>query len=56
MADKRRHELTKVGFGGLLRQWRARRRMSQLALAVEAEISRHLGFLELGRARRSADI
>lgn len=45
------------GFGTLLRQWRARRRMSQLALAVEAELSpRHLGFLELGRARPSAEM
>ncbi len=53
----RRHEPTKSAFGGLLRQWRARRRLSQLALAVEAEISpRHLGFLELGRARPSADM
>jgi len=44
-------------FGGLLRQWRVRRRLSQLALAVEAEISpRHLGFLELGRAHPSADM
>lgn len=53
----RRHEATESAFGGLLRQWRARRRLSQLALAVEAEISpRHLGFLELGRARPSADM
>ncbi len=57
MAAMRRHEPTKSAFGGLLRQWRARRRLSQLALAVEAEISpRHLGFLELGRARPSADM
>jgi hypothetical protein len=49
MAAMRRHEPTKSAFGGLLRQWRAHRRLSQLALAVEAEISlRHLGFLELG--------
>src|SRR5262249_15658917 len=45
------------GFGGLVRQWRARRRLSQLELAVEAEISaRHLGFLELGRARPSVEM
>ena len=53
----RRHELTGKTFGGLLREWRTRRRLSQLALAVEAVISpRHLGFLELGRARPSADM
>ena len=57
MAAVRRLEPKKSVFGGLLRQWRARRRLSQLALAVEAEISpRHLGFLELGRARPSADM
>ena len=38
-------------FGELLREWRQHRRLSQLALAVEAEISqRHLSFLETGRA------
>jgi len=53
----RRHKLAGKAFGGLLREWRARRRLSQLTLAVEAEISpRHLGFLELGRARPSADM
>ena len=32
--------------GELLRQWRERRRLSQLALALDAEIStRHLSFL-----------
>lgn len=40
--------------GGLIREWRRRRRLSQLALASEAEISqRHLSFLESGRARPS---
>ncbi|MBI3245788.1 MAG: helix-turn-helix transcriptional regulator [Deltaproteobacteria bacterium] len=44
-------------FGQLLRQWRARRHTSQLALAVEAEISsRHLSFLETGRAQPSRDM
>ncbi|MFN3524425.1 MAG: helix-turn-helix domain-containing protein [Phenylobacterium sp.] len=37
--------------GGHLRAWRQRRRLSQLDLACEAEIStRHLSFLETGRA------
>ncbi|MBV9194551.1 MAG: helix-turn-helix transcriptional regulator [Solirubrobacterales bacterium] len=43
--------------GPLLRQWRARRRLSQLDLALEAGISaRHLSFIETGRARPSADM
>jgi transcriptional regulator with XRE-family HTH domain len=40
--------------GEHLREWRTRRRLSQLDLALEAEIStRHLSFLETGRARPS---
>lgn len=40
--------------GHLLRDWRQRRRRSQLDLAVDAEIStRHLSFVETGRARPS---
>src|SRR5687767_9250839 len=43
--------------GGLLRQWRERQRMSQLALAVEAEVSaRHLSFIETGRAQPSREM
>src|SRR5687767_6251554 len=42
--------------GGLLREWRQRRRLSQLDLACEAEIStRHLSFLETGRSQPSRD-
>jgi transcriptional regulator with XRE-family HTH domain len=38
-------------FGLLLREWRARRRVSQLDLAVEAGVSsRHVSFIETGRA------
>jgi transcriptional regulator with XRE-family HTH domain len=41
-------------FGTTLRDWRARRRLSQLDLALEADIStRHLAFLETGRANPS---
>src|SRR5215468_10362610 len=48
---------TRSAFGQLLRQWRERRRLSQLALAVEAEIStRHLSFVETGRAHPSRDM
>ncbi|MDJ1160116.1 helix-turn-helix transcriptional regulator [Chelatococcus sp. SYSU_G07232] len=43
--------------GEHLREWRQRRRMSQLELACEAEIStRHLSFLETGRAQPSRDM
>lgn len=43
--------------GTLLRQWRERRRMSQLDLAIEAEISsRHLSFMETGRSRPSREM
>lgn len=41
-------------FGDLLREWRQRRRLSQLDLALDAEIStRHLSFVETGRAAPS---
>ena len=40
--------------GELLRQWRQRRGLSQLALAGAADVSaRHLSFVETGRARPS---
>ena len=43
--------------GPLLREWRERRRLSQLDLALEAGVSaRHLSFLETGRSRPSADM
>lgn len=43
--------------GTLLKQWRERRRMSQLVLATEAEISsRHLSFLETGRSHPSREM
>src|ERR1044071_2593549 len=43
--------------GGLLRDWRQRRRLSQLDLAVEAEVSaRHLSFVETGRSKPSREL
>src|SRR6201992_90887 len=46
-----------VHIGDHLREWRQRRRMSQLDLAGEAEISaRHLSFVETGRAAPSRDM
>lgn len=42
------------GLGDLLRDWRQRRRKSQLDLALDAGISaRHLSFVETGRAQAS---
>ena len=43
--------------GDLLRDWRSRRRLSQLDLAGEAEVStRHLSFVESGRAAPSREL
>src|SRR5438128_579434 len=43
--------------GALLRQWRATRRMSQLDLSLEAEISsRHLSYVESGKAQPSREM
>jgi transcriptional regulator with XRE-family HTH domain len=44
-------------FGALLRDWRQRRRLSQLALALESDVSqRHLSFVESGRAQPSREM
>jgi transcriptional regulator with XRE-family HTH domain len=43
--------------GSLLRDWRERRRMSQLDLALGAGVSaRHVSFIETGRSRPSAEM
>ncbi|MDX2358410.1 helix-turn-helix transcriptional regulator [Dietzia sp. PP-33] len=43
--------------GSLLRQWRMHRRVSQLELSSEADIStRHLSFVETGRSQPSRDM
>lgn len=43
--------------GDLLRTWRQRRRLSQLDLALEAEVSsRHVSFLETGRSQPSREM
>lgn len=48
---------TQSSIGPLIREWRGRRRMSQLDLAVEADVSqRHLSFVESGRAAPSRDM
>jgi transcriptional regulator with XRE-family HTH domain len=49
--------LNRTPVGHLLREWRQRRRLSQLALACDAGIStRHLSFIETGRAQPSRDM
>jgi transcriptional regulator with XRE-family HTH domain len=46
-----------IHVGEHLREWRQRRHLSQLDLAVDAEISaRHLSFVETGRAAPSRDM
>jgi transcriptional regulator with XRE-family HTH domain len=48
---------SRPSFGVLLRDWRRRRRLSQLDLALEAEVSsRHLSFVETGRAKPSREL
>ena len=43
--------------GDLLRQWRQRRRLSQLDLAIAADVSsRHLSFVETGRSRPTSQM
>ena len=43
--------------GRLLRGWRERRRLSQLDLALRAEVSaRHLSFIETGRSRPTSEM
>ncbi|WP_306120938.1 MULTISPECIES: helix-turn-helix domain-containing protein [unclassified Roseitalea] len=44
-------------FGRLLKQWRTRRRMSQMALALAADVStRHISYLETAKSRPSRDM
>src|SRR3954452_19608709 len=48
---------TSAGVGPLLRDWRARRRLSQMELALDADVSaRHLSFVETGRSKPSRDL
>ncbi len=49
--------IAKRNVGELLRFWRERRRLSQLDLAYDAEISqKHLSFIELGRSQPSREM
>jgi transcriptional regulator with XRE-family HTH domain len=55
MSDAMQSSMRPVG--ALLREWRQRRRYSQLALAFDAEISpKHLSFVESGRAKPSREM
>ena len=48
---------TSSAFGALLRDWRQRRRLTQLDLGLQADVSaRHLSFLETGRSRPSREM
>jgi transcriptional regulator with XRE-family HTH domain len=50
-------EIQNQTVGTMLRDWRRRRHLSQLDLAVEADISsRHLSFLETGRSQPSREM
>jgi transcriptional regulator with XRE-family HTH domain len=52
-----RQENTAQPVGTLLREWRQRRRLTQLDLALDADISaRHLSFVETGRAQPSREM
>lgn len=48
------HRADSASFGQILREWRERRRLTQLDLSVAADVStRHLSFLETGRSNPS---
>ena len=49
--------MTTATVGSLLKEWRGRRRRSQMDLALDAGVSpRHLSFVETGRARPSPEL
>src|SRR5471030_1345405 len=61
IASRRRYgrgmQTQSISVGEQVRHWRLRRRLSQLDLACEAEIStRHLSFIETGRAAPSREM
>ena len=52
-----RARVTSTGAGPLLREWRGRRRRSQMDLALEVGVSpKHLSFVETGRSRPSPEL
>lgn len=49
--------MSRPAFGLMLRQWRGRRRLSQLDLAIDSGVSaRHVSFMETGRSHPSRDM
>ena len=57
MPERLRTTAPTIGFGPVLKRWRAHRRVSQLDLALEAGVSaRHLAFLETGKSRPSREM
>ena len=49
--------MARPAVGEMIRDWRRRRRMSQLDLALEAGVSaRHISFVETGRSKPSAEL
>jgi transcriptional regulator with XRE-family HTH domain len=51
------NDLRDHGIGALLREWRSTRRLSQLGLALQADISaRHVSQIENGKAQASRDM
>src|SRR5687768_10975811 len=49
--------MTRSPVGEMMREWRTRRRGSQLDLSIDVGVStRHLSFVETGRARPSAEL
>src|ERR1700709_2585207 len=51
------HSSATLTFGTQIREWRQRRRLSQLDLSVDADVStRHLSFVETGRAMPSREM
>jgi transcriptional regulator with XRE-family HTH domain len=56
LQNRQRHGAAESA-GGLLRDWRTRRRLSQLDLALDTGVSpRHLSFIETGRSRPSPQV
>src|SRR3954451_15458600 len=57
MAPRRRVPAVQGEVGQMLREWRERRRRSQLDLALDAGVStRHLSFVETGRSKPGRDM
>jgi transcriptional regulator with XRE-family HTH domain len=57
VSDMSSYAAARPAVGTLLRDWRQRRRMTQMDLALEADVSaRHLSFIETGRSTPSADM